>query len=182
MKITTAVLAILLCAPAGALAQRLQIDHLDRLAERADEAINVTVDERMLKLFSTFIPGSDREQLAAKEFVAGLKGIFVRSFDFDRGKGYSQDDITTIRKQLTGPNWVKMVTVDKKSDGEIVDVYFWMDSDKIGGLAVIVAEATKLTVVNIVGPIDIAKLTSLQGQFGIPEIPEVKAPAAGGKD
>ena len=59
---------------------------------------------------------------------------------------------------------------------------FWMDNDKIGGLGVIVAEATKLIVVNIVGPIDIAKLTSLQGQFGIPEIPEVKAPAAGGKD
>ena len=179
MKITFAILAVLTLAPAGAFAQRLDIGHLARLEDAADEVVNVNVDERMLKAFASFIPDKDKETAAAKQFVSGLKGIFVRVFEFGRQKAYSPDDVATIRKQLGGKsNWVQMVTVDKKSEGQNVDVYFWMDDDKIGGLAVIVAEATKLTVVNIVGPIDPSKLIALQGQFGIPELPKVETPPA----
>lgn len=176
MKITIALLAVLTLAPAGAFAQRLDISHLERLAERADETVNVDIDDRMLKLFGSFIPEKDKETAAARQFVSGLKGIYVRSFEFGRQKAYSPDDVAAIRKQLSGrPNWTRMVTVDKKSEGENVDVYFWMDSDRIGGLAVIVAEATKLTVVNIVGPIDPSRLIALSGQFGIPELPRIEA-------
>ena len=183
MKITIAILAVLFLAPAGAFAQRLDISHLERLAERADEAINVDIDDRMLKLFGSFIPEKDKETAAAKQFVSGLKGIFVRSFEFGREKAYSPDDVATIRKQLAGKsNWVRMVTVDKKSEGQNVDVFFWMDDDKIGGLAVIVAEATKLTVVNIVGPIDPSRLIALSGQYGIPELPKIEAPPADKKE
>ena len=175
MKTILAILAVLLLAPAGARAQRLQIDHLNRLAERADEVVNVTIDERMLKVFASFIPGNDPEQLATKAFITGLRGIFVRRFVFDRQSGYTQDDITTIRKQLTAPNWLQMVTVDKKSEGEVVDVHMWVDGDKMTGLAVLVAQPNELTVVNIVGPIDITKFTALEG-LGIPKLPEVKLP------
>lgn len=181
MKTTLTLLALLLLAPAAARAQRLQIDHLDRLAERADEAVNVTVDERMLKLFASFIPDKDPEQRAVKEFVVGLKGIFVRNFEFDSSKSYTPDDITAIRRQLTSGNWVKMVTVDKPKDGETVDVHMWLDGDKWSGLAVVVAERTKLTVVNIVGPIDVQKLTALKG-IGLPDLPKIEITAAGGKD
>ena len=180
MKITLVLLAFLVAAPSAALAQRLDIDHLDRLAERADEAINVTITPDMLRVFSGFIPSNDANALAAKQFVSGLKGIYVRTFEFSRDNAYSPDDVNTIRKQLTNPRWAKMVTVDSKRDREMVDVYFWMDNDKIGGLAVLVAEATRLTVVNIVGPIDPSKLTMLKGNYGIPDIPEIDA-AAGAK-
>jgi hypothetical protein len=40
--------------------------------------------------------------------------------------------------------------------------------DAIAGMAVLVAESRELTVVNIVGPIDIEKLSQLEGHFGIP--------------
>jgi hypothetical protein len=41
-----------------------------------------------------------------------------------------------------------------------------------GGLAVIVAEPRSLTVVNVVGRIDLEKLGALAGQFGIPHLPK----------
>jgi hypothetical protein len=41
-----------------------------------------------------------------------------------------------------------------------------------GGLAIVVVEPMELTIVNIVGPFDLTKLPLLQGQFGIPRIPE----------
>ena len=176
MKTTLAVLAVLLCIPAGAQAQRIDLDSLNRLADRADEVVNVDVDERMLRIAASFIPGTDKEQLAAKEFITGLRGIFVRRFVFDREKAYSRDDYETIRRQLTAKNWLKMVTVEKRTAGETVDVHMWAEGDKMTGLAVLVAQPTELTVVNIVGPIDIQKLTGLSGQFGIPDLPKIEAP------
>ena len=177
MKTTTALLALLLFAPVRAQAQKLDIAHLDRLAERADEVVNVTVTPEMLRIFSGFIPTSDKDAAAVKAFVGGLRGIFVKVFEFGSEKAYTADDITTIRKQLARPGWVPMVTVDSKNEGDKVDVYFWIEKDAIGGMAVIAADATSLTVVNIVGPIDPTKLIHLQGQFGIPALPPVEAPA-----
>ena len=43
-------------------------------------------------------------------------------------------------------------------------------NDKISGIAVIATEPTHLTIVNIVGPIDLEKLSALEGNFGIPEL------------
>ena len=53
------------------------------------------------------------------------------------------------------------------------------------GLAILAAEPKELTVVNIIGIIDIEKLSKLEGQFGIPDLgiepddadkPEAKKP------
>ena len=40
--------------------------------------------------------------------------------------------------------------------------------DQIGGLAVVSIEPKELTVVNIVGPINLEKLSQLEGSFGVP--------------
>jgi hypothetical protein len=47
--------------------------------------------------------------------------------------------------------------------------------DRIAGLVVIAAEAKELTIVNIVGPIDLDQLSRLGGQFGIPKV-DLKGP------
>ena len=45
-----------------------------------------------------------------------------------------------------------------------------LEGEKIGGLVVLSAEPKELTVVNIVGPVDLDKLAALEGQFGIPDL------------
>ena len=45
-----------------------------------------------------------------------------------------------------------------------------MVGDQISGLAVLSVEDKELTVVNIVGPVDLEKLSRLEGQFGVPEL------------
>lgn len=60
--------------------------------------------------------------------------------------------------------------------GENVDVYFKDGgSGKLGGIVVIAAEPKELTVVNIVGTLDPAKLADLGGEFGIPRLESRKA-------
>ena len=82
-----------------------------------------------------------------------------------------------MRSQLTAP-WTKLVSVRSQKDGESVDVYVWPENGQSGGMAVLVAEPKELTVVNIVGPIDLDKLSELGGHMGIPSV-EVKK---GGKE
>lgn len=178
MKVSVAVLVSLLIAPAGAQAQgaRLQLDHLDRLAGRAAESVNITIDPAMLKLASAFLNSAGQEA-AIKEMLSELKGIFVRSFEFDRENAYTPDDVEAIRKQLAAPGWSRLVTVDSKRDRELVEIYSWREGNASGGLAILVAEPMELTVVNIVGPMDLAKLGALQGQFGIPRLPAVPGPS-----
>ena len=42
--------------------------------------------------------------------------------------------------------------------------------DQISGLAVLSIDPKEFTVVNIVGPIDLEKLSKLEGQFGVPDL------------
>jgi hypothetical protein len=42
-------------------------------------------------------------------------------------------------------------------------------NEHISGLAVLSVNPKELTVVNIIGPVDLEKLSKLEGQFGVPE-------------
>jgi hypothetical protein len=72
--------------------------------------------------------------------------------------------------QLRGSNWSKIVSVKSRKDGNNVEVYLNMMGDQISGLAVLSIDPKEFTIVNIVGPIDLEKLSKLEGQFGVPEL------------
>lgn len=163
-NILLATVMALLAVPA--LAQRVNID-FPGLAERAAEVVDVTLDAQMLRLASKFLSSRDADQKEIREIVAKLDGIYVRIYEFDKTGEYDRDIMERVRKQL-GPTWKKVVNV--RSRKENVEVYFDTRGDTIAGLVVIAAEPRELTFVNIVGPIDVEKLTHLGGQFGIPRL------------
>jgi hypothetical protein len=158
----------LLWHPAGASAQgaQLQLDRLSRLADLASNVVDVTVDPAMLKLAAGFISSDKEKDAAIKGVLTGLKGVYVRSFEFDREGVYTEADVNAVREQLKAP-WTRMVNVRSKVDS--VEVYVYREAEQSGGLAVLVVEPRELTVVNIVGPIDLSQLGALGGQLGIPE-------------
>jgi hypothetical protein len=62
-----------------------------------------------------------------------------------------------------------MAGVHSKRDNADVDVYLWLDGDKVGGLGILALEPRRFTVVNIVGTIDLDQLRRLEG-FGLPRL------------
>jgi hypothetical protein len=174
MRITTALLLSLLLVPQDARAQgpQLQLDHLDRLSAAAAETVNITIDPAMLKLAGAVLK-DDRKNPEFTAMLNDLKGIYIRSFEFDRENAYTPEDVSAIRKQLAAPGWSRLVEVDSKRERELVEIYSWREGSSSGGLAILVAEPQELTIVNIVGPIDLTRLGALQGQFGIPQLPAV---------
>jgi hypothetical protein len=148
----------LLPVRAEAQGARLQLDQLNRLADRARETVDVTIDSGMLKQATGVLAqkGADSEKVQA--LLEGITGIYVKSFQFAAPDAYSDADIETVRKQF-GSGWSRIVGVRGK--GELTEVYFWRERDTTGGLAVIAAKANELTVVNIVGRVDLAALAAL---------------------
>jgi Domain of unknown function (DUF4252) len=152
---------------------KLQLDNLDKLEPRAEESINVSMDGALLRIAIPFLRDSDPKEAAVKELVIGLKGVYVKSFEFDKEGEYTSADVDSIRVQLRAPNWTKMVGVRSKKEGENLEVYMTVAGAQVGGIVVIATDPKQLTVVNIVGKIDLEKLAKLSGQFGIPSI-EIK--------
>jgi hypothetical protein len=169
LKLAPVLLLVLAASAIAARAQgpRLQIDQLDQLANKASETVDVKLDERLLLTTAKFFSG--KEDADIKEVLKGIKGIYVKSFTFEKAGEYSQVEVESVLSQLRGSTWSKVVAV-KSKNGEHVEVYLNMLGDQINGLAVLSIEPKEFTVVNIVGPIDLDKLSRLEGQFGVPDL------------
>ena len=130
------------------------------------ESVNVNLDGSLLRLASRFLSSNDADEAQVKKIVAGLKGVYVRNYEFAKAGQYQESDIEAIRNQLRDSKWHHVVERGRNNNA---DVCLRQDGDNITGLAIIVAEALELTVVYIDGPIDMDGLSKLSGNFGIPE-------------
>ena len=177
-KLAPALLLLVLGSAATASAQgpKLQIDQLDVLANRASETVDVKLDERLMQMTAKFFSDKDKDDAEIKAVLKGIKGIYVKSFTFEKEGEYSQVEVDSVASQLRANTWSKILTVKSKKDGANVEVYLNMVGDQITGLAVLSIEPKEFTVVNIVGPIDLDKLSSLEGQFGVPDLGIEKEP------
>jgi hypothetical protein len=158
---------VLIVAAVPASAQRINLDFPD-LADRATEVVDVTLDASMLKMAAKFLSGTDADERNVREMIGGLEGIYVRSYEFAKEGEYDHSLIDKVKSQL-GPSWKPLVTVRSKSK-ENVSIMADMHGEKVTGLIIIATEPREFTIVNINGPIDIDRLASLSGQFGIPEL------------
>jgi hypothetical protein len=167
----TLLLLLIVCyaAPANAQSGRVDLTQLEHLAPKAKTSVDVNIDERLIQLTAKFLSDKDLEEAKLKELVLGLKGIYVRNFEFEQEGEYSPADLESVRSQLRAPGWSRIVNVRSKKEDN-VEVYVLMTENKVGGLALLAAEPNELTVVNIIGPVDLDKLSALEGQFGIPEL------------
>ena len=171
VKLAALTVLLVLGATATALAQnpRIQTSQLDALAAKASETVDVNIDESLMALTTKFLSSKDEDEKKVKELVSGLKGIYVKSFEFESEGQYTDADLESIRSQLRNPAWSRIVNARSKKEGSI-EVYLMHSGGQISGLALLATELKEITVINIVGPVDLEKLTQLEGEFGIPEL------------
>lgn len=173
-------IALLLAFPIAARAQDIKIPlDVEKLSARAKETVEVTMDGPMLRWASKFLSADDPEEAKCAKLVANLKGIYVRSFEFDKEGAYSSSEVDALRSQFRSPVWSRVVGVRSERDGENVDVFFKLENDKMAGIVVIAAEPKELTFVNIVGPLEVDQLADLGGEFGIPKLDSKSAAKVG---
>ena len=148
---------------------RIQTTPLDTLAVKASQVVDVNLDERLMQFAAKFLKKEDPEEAAVKDMVNGLKGIHVKVLEFETEGQYSAADVEAIRSQVRNAPWNRIVVITSKKETS-VEVYLLMKGPEVGGLAVIAFGPKELAVINIVGPVDLDKLSKLEGNFGIPEL------------
>ena len=141
-----------------------------KLAARASDVNEVTMNKTMLKFASQFLDGKDKDDAQAQRLIQNLNAIYVRSYEFSEPGQYTPDDLKTIRRQFLGPDWNPMVKVrSKKGEGD-TDVYVKMVGNEVKGMFVLDAEPRELDMVYISGSIRPEDLKELSGNFGVPNL------------
>ncbi|HUO18718.1 MAG TPA: DUF4252 domain-containing protein [Steroidobacteraceae bacterium] len=170
--------AVALAAPPPGL---LVLPEFDALAKKATESVNISLDPALLGLAASFLDSNEPQDAATRQLIAGLKGIYVRSYTFDADFAYPAAQVDAVRAQLTAPAWQRLVQVNSSREHTHVDIYVCAEHGVAQGLTIIASEPREFTIVNIVGAIDLARLHQLEGKFGIPKLPLPEG-SAGGKD
>jgi hypothetical protein len=141
---------------------------LDKLAEKAENVVDVTLGPSVLGIAGQFL-SQKGDEAGAKKVIQGLKGIYVRSYEFSSPGQYSDSDVEEVRKQLNPKEWEKVVSVREKK-GDNVEIYLKKEGDKTAGLTILAAEPEELTIVHIVGSINVEDIAKLGGTLGIPNV------------
>ena len=161
-------LGSLMATLAGAQQLRLNLDHL---APKASNVVDVQLGKDLVQFAANFLDGKDdTDEAEVKKLLIGINGIYVKSFQFKTDGAWTQSDLEGVRNQLRGPQWSRIVGVTSTEDNENTEVFVRSENQKMTGLAILVSKPRELTVVNIVGSVDLNSLSGLGGHFGIPKL------------
>ncbi len=165
-------------AAAGACAQgaqtsagRLRLESLERLAPRAAETVDIEIDGILIKFACSILSDKDADERAVKEFVAGLRGVYVRSYEFKSEGQFTEADVSGVREQLRAPGWSRIMDVKSRGiDFGDAEVYLASAGGRVQGLTLLVVEPRELTVINIVGDVDLDKIKKIDADLRLPRI------------
>ena len=105
---------------------KLQLGNLDKLTDKAARVTDVTLDGSLLQFAVNLIEKVDAEDKDVEQLqsiIKNLKGIYIKSFEFDEASQYSKGDVDAIRSQLTSPRWSKIVQSMEKRHNEYDEIY-----------------------------------------------------------
>jgi|SRR5215472_390772 len=158
------------CALAGVLcAQQFKIN-LDHLEAKASSKVDLALASNWLQFGGTFLDPKDPDEAKAKKIISGLEGLYIKHFEFKTEGQYTQADVEQIRNQLKPPEWSRMVGIKSAEDRENLEVWVRSKDNKASGVAIIATDPRSLTVVNLVGNVDLESLAALGGHSGIPKM------------
>jgi len=172
-KRTLALIAACLPVMAFAAGPQLKLPAFSHLQHLATDSVDISLGPAALGLAARLAAhddSPDAQDAQARAVLRGLKGVYIRSYEFSGDDMYPAADIDAVREQLSGPEWSRLTQV-RQRDGEKVDIFVCITNDKVSGLAVIASDRRNFTIVNVVGSLDLAQLGRLGQHFGLAHLP-----------
>lgn len=137
------------------------------LAAKATNVTEVTLGKNMLEFAAKFMNGKEENQEATRRLIAGLEGIYVRDYEFEKPGEYSMDQVEQLRQAFETPEWSPMVRERERKKGESTDVLMKMVNGEPQGMFILSAEEKELSIVLILGPIRMDDLGKISGMAGL---------------
>jgi len=150
---------------------KLHFEHLTALETKARDVVEVNVDGKLLDLAKRVTTKiNDKDARTVGQAISGLKGIYVRVYNFALPNQFEMADVDQIRSELNNPAWQKVANVRSKKNDQKVDIYTMFTGDQMSGAAVVISDTKTVALVNVVGIIDIDTLVELSGRLNIPKV------------
>ena len=164
-------LFVLTVITANAQDARLKFEQLNKLETKAQDVVEVNIDGKMLDLAKrALVKVNDVNAKKIGEAISGLKGIYVRVYNFEKENEYDTGDVDEIRAQLNSPGWERIANVRSKKNNQKVDIFTMFTGEIMSGVAVVISDSKSVALVNVIGPIDIDTLVELSGHLNVPKI------------
>jgi len=160
-------LGVLMALATTASAQQLDLSSLDRLADKAESKTEITLDEATLNSTTALLSEKKGTEAVARKAVEGLKGLFLRSYEFEKPGSFKLEDLKPLMDQLKAPNWTPILRA--KEQDEQTEIWAHRTNGVIDGMVLIAAEEDEVTVINAIGLTRIEDLSKLR-DFGMPGI------------
>ena len=183
IKHLSALMLLLLAAAIQLSAQdaRLHFEKLNQLEGKARDVVEVNIDGKLLELAKRVMAKvNDQDAKKVAQAISGLRGIYVRVYNFQNENEYNMGDIDEIRAQLQSPGWERLANVRSKKNNQKVDIFTMFSGDTMSGVAVVVSETKSVALINVIGPIDIDLLAEMSGKLNIPRL-EIEKDSSTGK-
>jgi hypothetical protein len=150
--------------------QAFDFKSLDKLDAIAKNKTKVTLDGTILGFAAGFLGNTgDKDADSVASMIKALKGVYVRTYEFDKDGQYNAADVEPFRQYLKQQQWNKIV--ESQEGSELSEVYIQpLPNGQFGGVAIVSLEPRELTVVYINGTLSMSDLQKLQGNMGIPSI------------
>src|SRR6185369_11118577 len=89
----------------AARAQQVDLKSLDKFINMPTgvEVTQIDLDESLLKAAKNTLSEKKDDEAAAKSATSRLKGLYLRSFEFEKKGVYTLEDLKPIRDQLRAP-------------------------------------------------------------------------------
>jgi hypothetical protein len=175
LKFILPLLFVLTVITANAQDARLKFEKLNKLETKAQDVVEVNIDGKMLDMAKRALTKvNDENAKKVGQAIGGLKGIYVRVYNFEKENEYDINDVNEIRAQLQTPGWERIANVRSKKNNQKVDVFTMFTGDIMSGVAVVISDTKSVALVNVIGPIDIDMLVELSGHLNVPKIDIVK--------
>jgi hypothetical protein len=137
------------------------------LAARATNVTEVTLGKNMLAFAAKFMNNGDKDDASTRQLIQGLDGIYVREYEFDKAGEYSPDEVAKLRSYFETGEWSPIVHERESKSGETTDVLMKTVNGESRGMFILSAEPKELTIVLILGPINMDQLGELKGLSGL---------------
>jgi hypothetical protein len=135
------------------------------LAAKASDVTEVTLGKNMLEFAAKFMKDKDDED--TRKLIEGLKGIYVREYEFDKEGDYSMDQLQQLRAYFETSEWSPVIRERERKNGETTDILVKTVNGETQGMFILSAEPKELTIVLILGPIRMEDLGELRGIGGL---------------
>lgn len=161
VSLGAAICATVMASPPGQ-DPRLRIDSLSHLTETASEYVELNLEGPALRTtLSLLYMERSGVGTSIRNLLLEQDAIYIRNFQFDKAGEYSKSDLGEIHRQLTGKGWSRINRRMANLGCADLELYAYQETGSTRGLAVICAEPSELTVINLVGHIKLESLEQL---------------------